>query len=83
LAKFLIIFIYLLDNIWTPKTAMFTKVDSVTIINNVTLLVFYTESDCWQFRLISAAGEVFGECKLYYTPEAAEKAGREWIYQGS
>jgi hypothetical protein len=30
-------------------------------------------------RLISAGGEVFGERKLYYTPEAAEKAGREWI----
>ena len=66
-----------------PKTAMFTKIDSVTIINNVTLLVFYTELDCWQFRLISAAGEVFGKCKLYYTPESAEKAGREWIYPGS
>ena len=64
------------------KTTMFTKVDSVTIINRVTLLVFYTESDCWQFRLISAGGEVFGERKLYYSPEAAEKAGREWIYQG-
>ena len=51
-------------------------------VNSVTLLVFYTEADCWQFRLISAGGEVFGERKLYYTPEAAEKAGREWIYQG-
>jgi hypothetical protein len=61
---------------------MYTKVDSVIIINNVTLLVFYTESDCWQFRLISAGGKVFGERKLYYSPEAAEKAGREWIYQG-
>ena len=66
-----------------PKTAMFTKIDSVTIINHVTLLVFYTEAHCWQFRLITAGGEVFGERKLYYTPEAAEKAGREWIYQGS
>ncbi|MEA5554826.1 hypothetical protein VB713_28285 [Anabaena cylindrica UHCC 0172] len=59
-----------------------TKVHLVTIIENITLLVFYTESNCWQFRLISAGGEVFGEHKLYYTPEAAEKAGREWIYQG-
>ena len=58
---------------------MSIKVDSVTIINNVTLLVFYTESDCWQFRLITTGGEVFGERKLYYSPEAAEKAGREWI----
>lgn len=65
------------------KTAMFTKIDSVTIINHVTLLVFYTEAHCWQFRLITAGGEVFGERKLYYTPEAAEKAGREWIFQDS
>ena len=40
---------------------MFTKIDSVTIINNVTLLVFYTEAHCWQFRLITAGGEVFAE----------------------
>ncbi|AFZ61254.1 hypothetical protein H6G54_02915 [Anabaena cylindrica FACHB-243] len=62
---------------------MFTKVHLVIVIEHTTLLVFYTESDCWQFRLISAGGSVFGEQKLYYTPEAAEKAGREWIYQGS
>lgn len=62
---------------------MSTKVHLVVGIGDVTLLVFYTESDCWQFRLISSGGEVFGERKIYYTPEAAEKAGREWIYQGS
>ncbi|MEI6442001.1 MAG: hypothetical protein WCO29_02425 [Nostocales cyanobacterium ELA583] len=61
---------------------MSIKVHLVTIIENVILLVFYTEAYCWQFRLITAGGQVFGECKLYYTPEAAEKAGREWIYQG-
>ncbi|QFS50975.1 hypothetical protein GXM_08469 [Nostoc sphaeroides CCNUC1] len=52
-------------------------------IEDVTLLVFYTEAHCWQFRLISAGGAVFGECKLYYTPEAAEKMGREWISKGN
>ncbi|MBS3028855.1 MAG: hypothetical protein HCA25_17710 [Dolichospermum sp. DET50] len=61
---------------------MFIKVHLVVIINNNTLLVFYTESDCWEFRLISAGGQVFGEQRIYYSPEAAEKAGREWIYQG-
>ncbi|MCS6283771.1 MAG: hypothetical protein HUM72_24950 [Dolichospermum sp.] len=63
-------------------TFWFSPAHLLTIINNITLLVFYTEAHCWQFRLISAGGEVFGERKLYYTPEAAEKAGREWIYQG-
>jgi hypothetical protein len=61
---------------------MSIQVHLVVIINNNTLLVFYTESDCWEFRLISAGGEVFGEQRIYYSPEAAEKAGREWIYQG-
>jgi hypothetical protein len=33
------------------------------------------------FRVVSSGGAVFGEQKLYYTPEAAEKAGRDWISQ--
>ncbi|MFM7407868.1 MAG: hypothetical protein ACKO3K_14740 [Cuspidothrix sp.] len=58
------------------------KVHLVVIIHDITLLVFYTESECWEFRLISSGGEVFGEQRIYYSPEAAEKAGRDWIYQG-
>jgi hypothetical protein len=58
------------------------KVHLVVIIHDITLLVFYTESECWEFRLISRGGEVFGEQRIYYSPEAAEKAGREWIYEG-
>ncbi len=61
---------------------MLINVHLVVIINNITLLVFHTESDCWEFRLISAGGEVFGQQRIYYSPEAAEKAGREWIYHG-
>jgi hypothetical protein len=59
-----------------------TKIHTLIAIENVILLVFYTEAHCWQFRLISAGGTVFGERKIYYTPEAAEIAGREWIYFG-
>ncbi len=55
----------------------------VFVIQNATLLVFHTEAHCWQFRVISSGGAVFGERKLYYTPEAAEKAGRDWIAQGT
>ena len=58
-----------------------TTIHLVAVIQNVTLVVFYTETHCWQFRLISAGGAVFGEQKLYYTAEAAEKAGRQWIAQ--
>lgn len=56
-----------------------TTVHLVIGIQNLTLLVFYTEEMEWQFRVISSGGEVFGERKLYYSPEAAEKAGREWL----
>ena len=58
-------------------------IHQVFVIQNATLLVFYTEAHCWQFRVISSGGAVFGERKLYYTPEAAEKAGRDWIAQGT
>ncbi|WP_414561791.1 MULTISPECIES: hypothetical protein [unclassified Anabaena] len=59
------------------------KIHLVVGIDHVTLSVFYTEADCWEFRLISPGGAVFGQGKLYYTPEAAEKAAREWIQQGN
>jgi hypothetical protein len=39
-----------------------------------TLLVFYTNGHCWQFRVLSAEGGVFGERRIFYTPEAAERA---------
>jgi len=46
-------------------------------------MVFVAQAHCWQFRLISAGDEVFGERKIYYSAEAALKAGLEWIAQGS
>lgn len=51
-------------------------------IGNVVLLVFYSETWEWQFRIISG-NAVFGERKLYFTAQAAEKAAREWIDAGS
>ncbi len=52
-------------------------------IDGTTLIVFYTQAHCWQFRLISPGGVVFGERKIYYSAEAALKAGLEWIAQGN
>jgi hypothetical protein len=60
-----------------------TTVHQVIGIEGSTLIVFYTEADCWQFRLISNGSVVFGERKLYYSAEAALKAGLEWIAQGT
>nr|WP_230966866.1 hypothetical protein [Nostoc commune] len=45
--------------------------------------MFYTDAHCWQFRLISPGGTVFEERKIYYTAQAAEKVGREWIGKGN
>lgn len=60
-----------------------TTVHHLNGIDGTTLIVFYTPAHCWQFRLISAGGAVFGERKIYYTAEAALKAGLEWVAQGS
>lgn len=59
-----------------------TIIHQVIGIHGFTLLVFYSEVHCWQFRVISSGGAVFGEKKLYYSSDAAERAGREWIVQG-
>lgn len=45
---------------------------------SVAILVFYNETWEWQFRIINGSA-VFGERKLYFSPQAAEKAAREWI----
>lgn len=58
-----------------------TTVHQVIGIDGNTLVVFHTEAYCWQFRLISASGVVFGGRKIYYTSEAALKAALEWIAQ--
>ena len=60
-----------------------TKIYHVIGIDSATLIVFHTKAHCWQFRLISPGGAVFGGRKIYYSAEAALKAGREWIAQGS
>ncbi len=60
-----------------------TTIHQVIGIAGTTLIVFHTEAHCWQFRVISAGGAVFGERKIYYSAEAALKAGLEWVAQGS
>ncbi|MEH2202753.1 MAG: hypothetical protein V7K53_01565 [Nostoc sp.] len=58
-----------------------TKIHSVVCIHSRVLVVFYTPGKCWQFRIISPDGIMFGDCPIYYSPEAAAKAGRDSIYQ--
>jgi hypothetical protein len=58
---------------------MTAVIHPITEINNCILVVFYTNARCWQFRVISCDGSVYGEKKIYYTAEAAEAAGRKWV----
>ncbi|MEO0686748.1 MAG: hypothetical protein AAFY76_17330 [Cyanobacteria bacterium J06649_11] len=55
------------------------RINKVVGINNCTLIVFYTNARCWQFRVIGNDGSVYGEKTIYYTADAAEAAGREWV----
>ncbi len=54
------------------------RIHSLVSIGDSLLLVYYCDARAWQFRIISGKA-VFGESKLYYSPETAEKAGRKWI----
>jgi hypothetical protein len=55
------------------------KIHIITSINSYTLIIFHTQVKCWQFQVISPGGDVCGELKIYYSAEAAETAGREWV----
>jgi hypothetical protein len=60
-----------------------TNIDLVVNIYNLTLAVFFSnEVEAWQFRVLSPGGEVFGCNKIYFSPEAAEQAGRQFISAG-
>ncbi|MBD6620681.1 hypothetical protein FNW02_34170 [Komarekiella sp. 'clone 1'] len=55
------------------------KVDEVICIKGSILIVFYTPENCWQFRIISHTGEIYGEQKIYYSADAALRTGLEWL----
>jgi len=55
------------------------KVDTVICIKGSVLIVYYTPGQCWQFRIISRSGGIFGEQKIYYSAEAALRTGLEWV----
>ncbi|MBD2248636.1 hypothetical protein [Nostoc sp. FACHB-888] len=57
------------------------KIHSVVCIQSRVLVVFYTPCRCWQFRIVSPDDTVLGDYPIYFSAEAAAKAGREWIYQ--
>ncbi|MGV2830739.1 hypothetical protein [Myxosarcina sp. GI1(2024)] len=48
-------------------------------INQYTLAVFYTSSDCYKYSIIDDYGVVYEPNEIFYTWEAAEREGREAI----
>jgi hypothetical protein len=53
------------------------KIHTLTITPMGILVVFH--NNLWQFRVISSDGLVYGHSSNYYTAEAAEKVGRQWV----
>jgi hypothetical protein len=57
-----------------------TKIHLLRITPLGVLIVF--RDRLWQFRVLSPDGSIYGQTKNYYTAEAAEAAGREWVGVG-
>lgn len=53
----------------------------IHLLTPMGILMVYRDS-LWQFRVISSDGSIYGHTSHYYTHEAAEAAGREWVGSG-
>ncbi len=58
-----------------------TKIHLLTITPLGILIVYFTNGGCWQFRVLNDSS-IYGHSKTYYTVEAAERAGKEWVRSG-
>jgi hypothetical protein len=56
------------------------KIHALTITPMGILVVF--QDNLWQFRVLSSDGAIYGHTNHYYTPEAAEEVGRQWVGSG-
>ena len=48
-------------------------------INKFTLAIYYNSSDCYQYSIIDDYGTVLEPDDIFWSPEAAEREGREAI----
>ena len=55
------------------------SIHQMTIFQDHLLLVFYTNSYGWEFRVTNPTGEIFGMQLPYDSPNIAERVGRNWI----
>jgi hypothetical protein len=56
------------------------KIHLLTITPLGVLVVF--RDNLWQFRVLSSDGAIYGHSSNYYTAEAAEEVGRQWVGSG-
>ena len=56
------------------------KIEKVTCIEGITLMVFHTPAHCWQFSYFNREGKARRYLDIFYTPQKAEAAGRDWVW---
>jgi hypothetical protein len=62
--------------ILSPESMSIIKIIS---INQYTLAIYYTSSDCYKYTIIDDYGTVYEPDDIFYTSDAAEREGREAI----
>jgi hypothetical protein len=55
------------------------RIEKIIGIDGLTLLIYYTDARCWQFAIIGENGKFWQPNKIFYTAEAAQRAGRLWM----
>lgn len=55
------------------------KIEKIIGIDGLTLLIYYTTARCWQFAVIGEDAKLWQQNQIFYTADAAQKAGRLWI----
>jgi hypothetical protein len=53
------------------------KIHTLTITPMGILIVF--QDKLWQFRVINSDGAIYGHTSHYYTAQAAEQIGQQWV----
>lgn len=53
------------------------KID-LLVVTPMGMLIVYRDS-LWEFRVLSPEAAIYGHTSSYYTVEAAERAGRQWV----
>lgn len=55
-------------------------IEKIVGIHGLTLLIYYTSAEYWQFAVISKSGHLWQPNEIFFTPDAAESEGKKWIW---